>query len=281
MKKEPGISYFRDFIIRSELEIRDCADKAAPWVDIAKYDLSMSLKAHEDGQYPPSIYHLQQTYEKLIKSYYIFLGKVHVSEIKDHYIVHKIFQREQKKGVISNFVKVVEEIIGESVDVSNIEENINRFQKDNRVFKGDAIRKLDREQIQTLFSQMDRVEESFLKDEKVDEIETYLKSDDAINQIRMMIERKRRVRKSDIVARIDSNVITIHIREKMNLTRLLFAGVLITPHHNTTRYPPDEEGQMGFSDYYEELGVVECYSLFIEILERFLRYYEKLLSGAD
>lgn len=278
MKKEPGISFFRDFNIRSKSEIRDCVQKATPWFDAAKEDLSVSINIYERGQYPLSIYHLQQAFEKLIKSYYIYLRKIHVSEIRGHYIVHKIIQMEQKKGLISNFVKVVEEINGESVDVSNIEENIDRFQKDDAVFKGNVIRKLDKLQMQTLFSQMDKLEESFLKDEKIDGIETYLKNDDAINHLRKMIERKRRVRQSDILAQIDSNIITTHIQQKMNLTRLLFAGVLIMPHHNTTRYPPDEEGHMGFSDYDEELGVVECYGFFVEILERFIIYYENELS---
>ena len=238
MDKNTYISAFNSIPVASEIEIKFTKD----FISCSKRDLEVAEILYMQDYYEHSIYFLQQSVEKIIKAYLIYMGNITKNELKE--LNHKS-PKAFLMHLDANWVNQVLDSTSKLFD-SNLEQD-KEFLKKKLKEPYENYAKLSKDFIIKFINEYKKIsnaEKEIIKPEVVQEFEDFLVKTNNIDPLKL--------------PKIDLNIIMAFSRGFKVLLPLSFVTFV---HQAFTRYP---DGMIKPSDYNKELGIVQS---FLEIKE--------------
>lgn len=223
---------------------------AKEFLGCAKNDLDATKLLHEETIYALSVYHLQQSAEKMIKSWGLYTGDVSIKEIKDcGHKSPKIFFKMVKKWLEENGERCDKFNIGVPLELEKIRKSVRNVMEENRVY---APHELSAKKIREILAFIERTN-AFLTDLRIVLIEK-------IKKMRPELSEKDKKSTMDLISLDITNILDIFWME----ITLLFLCEITFVHEETTRYP---DGNPKPSDYNRQMGIVEAEPELIRMME--------------
>lgn len=215
---------------------------AKDFVNCSKRDLEAAKLLYDNKYYEHSAYMLQQSVEKLVKAYSLYLGIIEENELKEinHNTPKAFLKLMENKGLSELFQAIPD------MTKTNIDENKNKLSSFLQI-EDEAYAMLDKDTIIKLIQDMKEIDISHIENEvtqkeKVDEAVNYIKKEMSI-----------------------SKEIKIDTKATINFSRgyrLLVPLSFITfSHWCFTRYPDDKLKPV---HYNEKLGIVQAFDVIRE-----------------
>lgn len=233
------------------------------FLDLSKDDLLACKILYEKSIFHLATYHLQQSVEKLTKSYALILGYITPEELRRNgHITPQVFVKLLQEKISQQFLKLFENI--HELDENRLNELKNLFSKRHLL---EEIASMDKEKIIVWLETGKQIKQ------KLKNIEGEIKSQ--IKKIDNKILKFRKISKNDRnkihEMFISWDVVSI-INLVSNFIMMYILSVITFPHFSFTRYP---DGKIKPTDYKRGLGVIDCLDDLIKETECCIRFFEK------
>lgn len=253
---------FENFV-RQVRQLADISKKNRPiakqWFDIAKNDLQVSKVLYKEKYWPHSVYFLQQSFEKLTKSYFILSGRADPEDVGTHKFNLTKMKNEIRDQFINTMLELMKSISEKAgTDIRHIElktELLDIIEKNE-----DDLRMIDEKSISSLIELIKKIEDALTNSRFTTKVYKKLqrrKVKSSLRHLVYMITRFR-VPYSKIEQYASKTNIERFVEDSMISIRLLFLGLVTFLHYNTPRYPYDKNSKVNYFDYTESMGVVKC-----------------------
>jgi len=232
-------------------------DMTRKLLDCSKRDLDAFEILYEKGdQYANSIYHLQQSVEKLLKSWGLKSGKITPSDLRgkishdsskvmEIWIEKWIDDLEEDETLLSFFNMIP------SIEKPRLSKDINEIYEMDK----DSIRNLSSEEIKNFLD----------SSSEIDFFELIEKLEDHINHIKLDFRKKRSLEITKVIS-----------KDKINFFKMYTLSKITYLHNFSTRYP---DGDPKPEDYNKkDLGIVKEAPFIKENLLECISDFEKCLN---
>lgn len=267
------LSKFRDI---SEEEEERRISETKGFIEAAEYDLKSSKILYNSKIYPTAIYHLQQAVEKYVKAYMINFFVLNIKEIRD--VGHdspKAFLKllNKFKNIFNLSISIAEKAYLFDSKIQKISmENIHNLENSIKNNK-EQVAKMNSAEIENMISLAYNILESQKNQETM-----RAKLIESLGAFRKELEKeieesgKEEKWLSEAIAVVDKMVTNSdntfeNYSKYSNISALYIISILTYPHASFARYsnkilPPHK--------YDETLGIVQCFSKIVELLEKIL-----------
>lgn len=272
----------------------------------AKKDFQSSIKLYEVGHFNMSLFQLQQSVEKFVKSFGIATEVIEEKDLqqKISHLPHKVFARLFKKKVddLEQLKKpfLMQEMVPPHQRSNDDNERIKQLKKSHLKtshLKLEEMAKIDSDEINEFLNGIEEIEK-FDYDEstmfvkiKDDLIKTqehfksyftnYLKEDKnspALKLIELVLNNPDEFAKQKMI----EHKYQQSVKVKINYLFYVWANlsILTAPHEQTTRYPSSETGKSP-DDYDENHLLIKYYPKFKPLMEKSIEIYEELIENGE
>jgi HEPN domain-containing protein len=240
------------------------------WFAIAKDDFDVCKVLTEKKHYAGAVYHLQQCYEKLSKSFFILTGTTNPSVVSGH-----DFEQRRIKEIFKEDWAIASMSLYEFINEKKLE--VKEGLMDTISSEEDKIRAASKSEIEKIFSYFKEIENKFYDEKFLDKTEKELKAKrKTLKQIRHYVHllTRRRIRYSEIVEIITKDRIKKECKNIIMSLKLMLLCILLFPHYNVPRYPKGKKTEINYFSYKSGLGIVDSLDMFITHTEEILRDFE-------
>lgn len=250
---------------------------AMEFLKYSDQDISSAKMLYDNGVYSNSLYFLQQSVEKLSKSYasgFFFLDKKNIKNVSHYSPLACIKILEKFSSFLTNM-----EIALYSTGIINREElglkNLSTKRYENMLKKTakDAAR-MEFAEISSLLNIGKRTTSLFENPDFKGEIQELLLS--SKEDIQLYTREEDKEKETQAVDFILNNLDEFFTDNYyMYLTELYILGIITYPHENQTRYP---DAGMRFDEYNEELGIVQQFNNIFDRVVFFRKELERFFN---
>ena len=280
-------------------------------------NLASSLTLYENKHYAEAIFLLEQSVEKLNKSFQLYMGIIGVEELHGHFPAYTIKKKTEEKVLPA--YKKMEELKATSHDIFSVldkafpevsfsnmlseqkEASIKSIAAHNKLMDTATKRELvlmDQEGINILLSNVLQIKES--TDEAPKIITELVESEqfgDVIKRMRdMLFEFAIKDKTPEEIAKIKeeftkfdeiklkeliTTLISYFIEVNFPSQSLNYLSIILSPHTSTARYPDNKFGLTTTATYNEKLGIVIAYPQIVPLVKNIIEFMGNLYSRLD
>lgn len=230
------------------------------YYDISKKDLEASEVLFKNKNYSLSCYHLQQSLEKLGKSFLIAVSAATVETISRHdYMQRKLDKVKKNKELLDLLRGLTKEKVINTIEKTEIVEVVNKNYYEIQV--------LQAEEIKNIMYKLDEIEQKCLDNNFLERLLSDVKSKEFRSFILKQVEKSRyKVESSQVNKYTTTDMLKKYLKRIFLQPKIMLLNVLVYPHWNTTRYPKRKEDEkIDFFFYREDVGIVQ---IMPELLEK-------------
>lgn len=257
-------------IRRSALLSQNNRDIGIKWFRISEDDYKVSNILFEKEMIPSSVYHLQQCFEKLAKSFFILSSTVDPNDVYNHNFTNKriqtIFNEEWAKAAM---------IMYKAINKKELE--VNSGVKILKDLSLNEIRKININGLNQIFEFINKLENKFVSTTFIDIIQKKTSKGSFIRMMKHWVFEWTRIRtrESDVREHITVKAIEKYISDIIIALKINYFSIITAPHFNTPRYPYSKETKFGFFDYKKGLGIVDAMPKLLAIVNDLLINFNK------
>ncbi len=245
---------------------------AKKWLIVAKQDIDISQILFEMGFIAGSVYHLEQAYEKLLKSFYLFSGKETSETIFGHDFVVRVLKREtSSRDDLDLILDLINSLEDKKHSLEDSKKGLEKLTQDEK-----GLGKISREEINFLLNLIDTLDKA-------------LKSKDSLKKLTKKIGDRKTKRniKQFLLHLIGRGIRKIpleeytkedYLKDKIDYIlvgmKLYILSLITFPHWNAPRYPM-KISEVDFFSYNKHLGIVNCIEVLIKEFEKIVVIIEK------
>ncbi len=245
-------------------ENKDIVEK---WIIIAENDFKVAKILYRKKYYSFSVYHLQQAFEKLTKSYYIFTGRLDLKEAVGHDFILKRLQKEIINQDMQDIIKL-------SSSMNERELTLNEPENSLKIINSseDEIRNLNDKEIRAILEFINRLENKIKSKESIESIEKKIREKGFFNILKSLILKIThfRVRNYQIRKIIEEQTLLDYLNDILISIKLHYLSLITFLHCNCPRYPSIKDSKLNFFSYNGELGIVTCSPALFDAFEDIL-----------
>jgi HEPN domain-containing protein len=256
-KKKIDFELFEKILTKSQQYAKVSKENtriAEQWVTIAEDDIEIAKLLYDKKHFAGSTYHLQQGFEKLIKGYYIFTGRMSPEQAHGHKFVLDKLRKELVEEDIHDVIRLSSSMNETEVNLKGSEDSLNIMQSSE-----DKFRNLTDEDIEYVFSILNKIEQKMKSKETLDLLEERKNERKFFSFLKHAILRITgfRVRDSQVKEAIEEKKIIDYIEGLLIGIKLNYMGIITFLHSNTSRYPYDKSSNLNFFNYNKDFSLVK------------------------
>ncbi|MEK6909294.1 MAG: HEPN domain-containing protein [Nanoarchaeota archaeon] len=242
------------------------------WLTIATNDIEICKILYDLKHYAGSAYHLQQAFEKLTKSYYIFIGRIDPHEAYKHSFILDKLKKEIKEEDINDITEVSNIINDVKIDLEVSKKGLETLEKTE-----DELRNISESHINFILEFLKNSEKNLKSEETMKNLNERVHEKSFISFIKHMLFRITtfRIRDSDVRASIESYKLEEYVIDMMISFKLHYLSLITFLHFNTPRYPYTKDSNLNFFDYNENLPIVKAIPVLIKTFNEIKLNIEK------
>ena len=280
MKKNKGLSLFDDLLLETHSCNRIAREGSIKWLNQVDRDLKASVNLYQDELYEQSVNLLQQGFEKLVKSYYLYGGKFNEKEDRKHTFIIDALERDLNKELLikmDDFIKQYTDVENDVLYCQTLkilyDENIKNMNKQK-------IMKMSASEFNLLFTLINQIENRALERNVLIDIQGNLRNKSYRHMFKcfIQIKFKKRVKNSQIRKETTIEKISQNVKERFITIRFLMAGFITCNHYLSSKYPGTNVNELDSSSYIPGLGIVDYCLELNKIAEEFAELHRNNIS---
>ena len=270
-EEQNKINTFINYINKQKNIKKIDSEISKKWLEIAKDDLEITELLYTTKHYAASIYHTQQCYEKLSKSYFIISGYATPTQVHGHYYttqnIEKIIKSEAFDS-ISGLASIINDK-NLKVDLTPLEE----YKKNDVI-----LRKIPEDVVIKIIENLEKIEDHVTQEKFIQKITTDLNTRQKINSIKHLIFYITRFRISipKVKEQMNYNEVKKSIKKIITALKLLLICLIVQVHYNNPRYPNTNENDTTYFSYNQDHGLVKTLPRIINETKKIIQDYNEL-----